>query len=63
MQPKFQQLSMLDSRSLACNAPPVILHLGLAGIELIFFIVAPMALCFGFVTEIVVIAHDCLHCC
>lgn len=54
---------MLDSRSLACNDPPVTLHLGLAGIELIFFIVAPMVQCFGFVTQTVVKAHNCLHCC
>lgn len=63
MQPQFQKLSMLDSRTLACNDPSVILHLGLAGIELIFFLVAPMVLWFGFVTKTVVIAHDCLHCC
>lgn len=54
---------MLDLRSLACNDPSVILHLELAGIELIFFIVVPMVLCFGFVTKRVVIAHECLHCC
>lgn len=63
MQPQVQQLSMLDSRSLACNDPPVVLHLGLAGIELVFFTVAPMVLCFGFVTKTVVTAHDCLHHC
>ena len=39
------------------NSYPRISVLGLAGIELNFFIVAHMVLCFGFVLKLVLITH------
>ena len=33
----------------------------LAGVELIFFLVARMGLCFGFVLKIVLIIQGCFH--
>ena len=35
----------------------------LAGIELIFFLVAGMGLCFGFVLRTVLITQGCVRCC
>jgi len=35
----------------------------LAGIELVFFIVASMGLCFGFVLKTVLIIPWCFSCC
>ena len=35
----------------------------LAGVKLIFFIVAGMGLCFGFVLETVLITQGCFHYC
>lgn len=39
------------------------LVLGLAGMELIFSIAACMMQCFGFVLKIVLVTHQCFHCC
>jgi len=64
-QTSSQNLPKLSIVLFEATAPLIVctVTLVLAGIELIFFMVAHMVLCFGFVTKTVFITHQCFSYC